>query len=301
MKQLFIYILSITLLMVTGELQATSTSKNSDNQQQSKDQAIKLDKRKFFPISFYKTTYLLPAYYTASPDYAVYQDNTPNNQDIKKTEVKFQFSLKVPLVTNLFNRGIVVYAAYTQLSYWQAYANSAFFRETNYEPELFFELPIHRQFYKSWFFEFLNIGGVHQSNGKGGQMERSWNRIYAEGFFKNGNFVASVKPWWVTPNSITKYNDDITHYLGHGRLLLAYNFHHQIFSAELRNNIESGFKRGTQQISWSIPLTRQLKFYIQFFQGYGQSLIEYNHRTTAGGVGISLNDELAEYIPDSTS
>lgn len=257
--------------------------------------------RKVFPITFYKTTYVLPFYYTASPYYALYQGNTPDNQELNKTEIKFQISFKVPIVTNLFYRGIGLYIAYSQLSYWQAYVYSAFFRETNYEPEFFFEFPVDRTFWKNWEVPSFTIGAVHQSNGRGGEMERSWNRFYAEFFVRRGNFVASFKPWWIVPTSTNKYNRDISNYLGHGRALLGYRFHHQFFSLELRNNLESGFSKGSQMISWSIPLTKQLKFYLQYFNGYGQSLIEYDHKTQAVGAGISLNDELEAYLPNDFS
>lgn len=249
-------------------------------------------RKKIFPISLYKTTYIFPFYYTASP-------YSPNPEDdIHRVEMKFQISFKVPVLTNLFRKKIDLYVAYSQLSYWQAYNDSAFFRETNYEPEVFLEFPLNRHFAHSWDIPMINMGAVHQSNGKGNGEERSWNRLYAEVFLKNGNFVISLKPWWIVPSSVTRYNDNISDYLGHGRMLMSYHFHHQLFSLELRNNLESGFNRGAQQLSWSIPLTRQFRFYVQYFHGYGQSLIEYDHQTNAVGVGISLNDELAVFFPE---
>ena len=63
--------------------------------------------------------------------------------------------------------------AYTQLMYWQFYAKSQYFRETDYEPEVF----ISDNFLKNW---LLNAGAVHESNGRGGELERSWNRAYLE-------------------------------------------------------------------------------------------------------------------------
>jgi len=87
-----------------------------------------------FLISFYKPTYFLPAYYTVSPYREIY--NGTNQQNLKNLEFKFQFSLKVPIIHQIFGYKSILYFAYTQLSYWQAYASSPFFRESNYEPEL---------------------------------------------------------------------------------------------------------------------------------------------------------------------
>jgi phospholipase A1 len=35
-----------------------------------------------------------------------------------------------------------------------------------------------------------------------------------------------------------------------------------------------------------------MKGYVQFFNGYGQNLIEYNHRTAAIGIGFAFSDWL---------
>ena len=57
-----------------------------------------------FAIAFYKPTYVLPYYYTGSPDYAVYQNNTPGNERLMRSEAKYQLSFKVPIWKNIFNR-----------------------------------------------------------------------------------------------------------------------------------------------------------------------------------------------------
>jgi phospholipase A1 len=35
-----------------------------------------------------------------------------------------------------------------------------------------------------------------------------------------------------------------------------------------------------------------LRFYTQFFNGYGESLIDYNHHNQRVGIGFSINDIL---------
>src|SRR5690242_10342736 len=49
-----------------------------------------------FAVAFYKPNYILPYYYTGSPYKSVYNNHTPNNEGLKRDEVKYQFSFKIP-------------------------------------------------------------------------------------------------------------------------------------------------------------------------------------------------------------
>lgn len=249
-----------------------------------KEELVKPDS---FAITFYKPTYFFPYYYTGSPDNAVYQNNTPNNEKLNRGEVKYQLSLKVPLWQRMFSSCSSLYFAYTQLSYWQAYNNRAFFRETDYEPELFVATHIKYPLSPSWKVNFLNVGVTHQSNGYGNSLQRGWNRLYAEAILSNDHWMVSIKPWYVISNN--SKNDDITSYLGNGRVLVAYKYYRQVFSLQASNFIENP-KRTSGELTWSFPLIPYLKGYVQVFSGYGQSLIEYNHRTNSGSIGVALSD-----------
>lgn len=241
-----------------------------------------------FLLSVYKPNYLLPFYSVGSP-YTASVDGA-NRENLKREEVKFQLSFKVPVWRNVYNNRSTLYAAYSQLSYWQAYSRSAFFRETNYEPEIFLANNTDWHLSNNWQIKFLNLGMVHQSNGRGGNWERSWNRIYGEVIIANENWMLNLKPWYVIRDaSYRRQNGDMANYLGYDQIVLSYKYHNQTFALE-KTNIEKGFSRGAIQATWSFPITAKIKGYIQYFDGYGQSLIEYNHRTHSVGIGIALND-----------
>ena len=55
-----------------------------------------------------------------------------------------------------------------------------------------------------------------------------------------------------------------------------------------------GFDEGALELSWSFPVFDYpyLKGYLQYFYGYGESLIDYNARTNRFGIGVALNDYL---------
>lgn len=245
-----------------------------------------------FAIAFHRPTYVLPFYYTRSPDNGVYAGETPEHEKLKRAELKFQLSFKVPIWKNMFNYPSSLYLAYTQVSYWQAYDHDPFFRETNYEPELFVANEINFHLGKDWYLNFINVGLDHQSNGFGGTMERSWNRAIASIVFSSDHWVVVLKPWLIIKdNTYERQNPNMVNYMGNGAIMIGYKYHRQFFALESRNLLQSP-RRSGNTLTWSFPLTEYLKGYVQFFSGYGQSLIEYNHRTNSFGVGVALSDWL---------
>ncbi len=245
----------------------------------------------YFAIAFYEPTYILPYYYTFSPPNSVYMGQAPDGERLKHNEFKYQLSFKVPVWQNILNHPISLYLAYSQMSYWQVYAPDAFFRETDYSPEVFLADEINFRLFKNWVVNFINIGAMHQSNGYGTSLERTWNRIYISAVISNDNWVITIKPWAILENgTYRRQNPDLAQFMGYGQVVVAYKYGHQVFSVSARNVIESGGRRSGITLGWSFPLTQYIKGYVQAYSGYGQSLIEYNHRTNSLGVGIALSD-----------
>ncbi|MCD6039640.1 MAG: phospholipase [Gammaproteobacteria bacterium] len=242
----------------------------------------------YFSLGVYRPNYVLPYYVTFSPDNAIYQNNTPHNESLKKSEFKYQLSLQVPVWKTIFHSRSSLFLAYTQVSYWQVYNRSKFFRETDYEPEVFWQMPLSWGLTKDWKLTLINIGATHQSNGFGNELERSWNRAYVEAVASSENCMISLKPWYVL--STYPNNRDIAQYLGYGRIIVAYKFHKQVISLEAHNIFEKRGRHKTAAFTYSFPLTPYIKGYVQAFSGYGQSLIEYNHRTNSVGIGVAFND-----------
>ena len=243
-----------------------------------------------YSLILYKPTYILPFYYTASPDHGIYENaqgvpNTPDQQGLRNLELKAQISVQVPVILHFFSPKNSLSVAYTQDSFWQVYAKSQYFRETNYEPEIFFRRIENNNL--TWKF-----GAIHQSNGRGGQYERSWNRFYGEAIYSGNKWLIDFKPWVLIfkKESSDLHNPNIKRYLGNSSLLFSYKLGSNTVSFMTRNNVQSGFKRGAEKLTWSFPLHGHFRGFVEVFSGYGQSLIEYNHYTNAFALGIDLND-----------
>lgn len=236
-------------------------------------------------INLYRPNYILPFYYTGTPYQDIYFGQTPNNQKIRREEFKAQLSFIIPLYrTHLFSKPLSLSTAYTQLMYWQFYSDSEYFRETNYEPEVFIQGQINDS--TAW-----QIGLNHESNGRGGALERSWNRLYGEYALSGDNWLVKMRAWVLIAqaNSSDINNPDIATFLGYDNLVLSYNWNSLTASLKIQN-LERITNKGFLEASLSYPMLHKISIYGQFFHGYGQSLIEYNHKTTSFGVGIVLND-----------
>ncbi|AWB67062.1 phospholipase [Saccharobesus litoralis] len=246
------------------------------------------------------TNYILPVYYTSSVNREPYQilDNA-FAENFKNIESKFQLSLKVPLnYADLLTEYDGLYFAFTIQSWWQVYASeiSKPFRETNYRPEIFYLMPL------NWRFAggntALAVGIEHQSNGQINGISRSWNRVYLNLLYEKQNFALSFRPWWRIEESAKQYpldpsgddNPDIADYFGHYELSGAYSWTHYEISAVQRLNFATG--KGAIELGFTFPLFGKLRGYAQLFNGYGDSLIDYDHQQTRFGIGIALNNLL---------
>lgn len=218
--------------------------------------------------------------------------------DMDALESKFQLSFKTDLYTreNLDLWGLKtlrVWGAYTQQSHWQVIntRNSSPFRETNYEPELIAAFATGNE--TGW--KLLNLGLEHQSNGRTNPESRSWNRVYAQGGWEWANTSLMARAWWRIPeHELKDDNPDIVHYMGRGDLVARWEPDNksQAVSLLLRNNLNLNKNLGFMQLDWSMPvqLGKAARLHAQMGTGYGESLMDYNHRQTTLGLGVSFRE-----------
>lgn len=238
---------------------------------------------------------LLLARYSDAPNELPTSPSKPplaEPQSVRPTEAKYQVSFKVKLADFEDWFGASIWAGYTQQSQWQVYnpGLSRPFRETNYEPEAMLAFHPDRSVL-GWRLRLVAIGINHQSNGRSEPLSRSWNRATLTLGFDRGDFGLLVRPWVRIKEPAEKDdNPDITRYLGHGDVVGVYRWREHTLSALARYNPASG--KGAAQLSWTFPLHRRVRGHLQYFTGYGESLIDYNVRQNTFGIGIALADWL---------
>ncbi|EPG37725.1 phospholipase A [Acinetobacter colistiniresistens] len=246
-------------------------------------------------IRAYQPVYLLPVFWTSDKNEFPSSPNPENTvkekQDLTSSEAKFQLSFKTKAWENIFGDNGDLWLGYTQSSRWQVYNSeeSRPFRETNYEPEASLMFRTN--------YEILGLNarllGVtlnHQSNGRSDPLSRSWNRVIFNLGFEKDNFALMVRPWYrIEEEAKDDNNPDITDYIGRGDLTAFYRKGDNDFSLMLRHSLKGGDRsHGAVQFDWAFPIKDKLRGHLQVFDGYGESLIDYNHRATYVGLGVSL-------------
>lgn len=248
-----------------------------------------------FHIRAYRPVYLLPVLYTNRPN-RLPASPAPDHQvttplDIDRIEAKYQLSLKTKIAEDLFGDNGDVWMGYTQTSHWQVYNDdvSRPFRETTYEPDASF---VWRTEYEllGWTGRLLGVTLNHQSNGRSEPFSRSWNRIMLDIGLDRDGWALMVRPWWrVSERDSIDDNPDISDYLGRADLQLVRVWNGHEFALMARHSLRGGERsHGAVQFDWAFPIMQELRGHVQLFDGYGESLIDYNHRAWYVGLGVSL-------------
>lgn len=217
--------------------------------------------------------------------------------------VRFQFSFayqvfnpegpwasSVPFLSGIF-------LGYTQSSLWDLEDESKPFTDTNYRPGA------------GWGKErldWLKIPGVeqtgfqagieHESNGRDGRASRSINVAYVRPVFHFGDpkgFEAQIAPKYYCYLPDREDNPDISEYRGYCDLRVSAGWA-EGFQAAATGRLGADGDRGSIQVDLTYPLRAlgdgnfDLYLQLQWFSGYGESLITYDEYTDALRIGIGF-------------
>jgi phospholipase A1 len=250
--------------------------------------------RRVLGIQAYRKNYVLPVTYNDNvnpilPEEEALELPFLGEDALDDLEMKFQISFEVPLWTRILNRPLDLYFAYTQLAFFQVYNSeySSPFRETNYEPEAGLHwLPDWRigGAGSRWRLTSARVAANHQSNGRSEPLSRSWNRLTGEVNVERDGLSLGLRLWTLLGASPSD-NPDIDDYLGYGELRAGYDFGRHRIGLMLRS-----LEHPTVQLDWSYPIAERVRLYAQYFNGYGESLLDYDHSVNRIGIGFLLED-----------
>ena len=231
------------------------------------------------------------------------------SENYQRGETKLQLSVRTKIAKGLLKNGREddddhdsLWVAYTQKSYWQIFNSelSRPFRTTDHEPELIYIYPHQIALPGGWNYRLSGLGLVHQSNGQSLPLSRSWNRVYLMGaaekvLGQESSLRLQGRVWNRLRESGDDENPDIQNYVGRAELTGSWKINNaHTVGVTVRHSLRSE-ARGSATAEWLIapgssPNYTGLRYHVQLFSGYGDSLIDYNRRRTALSFGLSLVD-----------
>ncbi len=291
------------LLVLTGLLPALFSLKAQDQKETGLLQkSVKMEDRwelggdhnkGLFLITPYRPVYITAGRWSSDPNVKPTSENPAYTLPFKvaynKYETKFQLSFKTKIARGLFWGNGDVWVAYTQKAHWQIYNQklSRPFRELNYEPEVILNFATK---YKLFGFDGKMLGLIfdHQSNGKTLPLSRSWNRIIIQAGFEKNNWQVILRPSYRLKDEEDE-NPKIADYVGRAEAIVIYKAGRHQLSTVLAHSMK--FKdggRGSIQLNWVLPVIDNFKLMLQVSDGYGETLMDYNHKQTTIGISVSL-------------
>ena len=113
---------AVSLFVLFNPVVAGAESQSEPSRVDSRLEMEKEAEGNRFAILPHKPNYILPLTYNSRPNQEPWKGFGAGETPIKKVEIKFQISIKIPLADDLFMEGDGLYAGYTQKSFWQAYS-----------------------------------------------------------------------------------------------------------------------------------------------------------------------------------
>jgi phospholipase A1 len=228
-------------------------------------------------------------------------NNATTSTDYRTTEARLQLSVRTKLAQGIFaygERGMdSLWAAYSQLSYWQVFTPSLSrpFRNTDHEPEIFYVAPIQAAQPGAWRLRLGGLGLVHQSNGQSLPLSRSWNRVYLMAGAEKDNLQVHGRLWNRIDEDANDDNPRISDYIGRGEVVVRWNADRDnLFAFTGRHGLKKD-SHGSVRLEWfrtladaGVGLPSGLRLHTQIFTGYGDTLIDYNRSRTVFSIGFSL-------------
>jgi phospholipase A1 len=232
-------------------------------------------------VESYEPVYFMP-----------YSRDFQEHDDRGAVEVSFQISFKKDIFKDISPLGFNIGIAFTQTAWWQLYETSNPFRETNYGPEVYVNFPFRRESGGTGIFcHGIKAAAAHKSNGQEGEDNRSWNRAYLEIPVSIKRFLFIPRVWWSFAGIGNDFTEvDIPRYMGMCDLTILTRWNRHVLRVYGRSNFNFSNLTTALRVDYSYPIAATgFYFYLQYFWGYGESLIDYNRRVNKIGTGLALS------------
>ena len=232
----------------------------------------------------------------SGPHFTLFKDNyfiggTPLGQKIKanNSNVKFQLSIGHRLTKSILPFNTYLFLNYSQKTIWNVMEESLPMRDLNFNPGIGLgHLIIHENKYIGRAFVMIE----HESNGKDSLASRSWNKVSLNtSIMLSKRLNAQMKLW--VPIIDSENNRDILEYNGIGHIGFNYiNNNERIRAGMLATWRTKSFSFNTQwELSFKLNRKVNQFLFIQYYNGYGENLLDYNQYKSVLRVGFVIKPQ----------
>ena len=230
------------------------------------------------------------------PYFSLFKDNyfiggIPIGEKItsRNSDVKFQISVSQRLTKSKLPFDSYLFLQYTQKAFWNVFQASLPMRDLNFNPGIGLGHLIIR---KNKYIGKAYVMVEHESNGRDSIENRSWNKLtLGAAVLLNKNWEVQFKGW--IPVIDGKENDDILKYNGIFQVAANYRTDNRRLNLGLiLTNRLTWFSFNTQvELSYKFNNNENQYFFVQYYNGYGENLLEYNQFKSILRVGFVIKPQ----------
>lgn len=212
-----------------------------------------------------------------------------NKPTSTNSDVKFQLSIAQRLTKSKLPFDTYLFIQYTQKAFWNVFQESLPMRDLNFNPGIGLgHLIIHHNKYIGKAYLMIE----HESNGKDSTASRSWNKLtLATAVTLNKNWEVQFSTW--IPVVDGKYNKDLLKYKGIFQIAGNYRTNNRRLNVGLILTKRKTWTSFNTQLEVSYKFNKRENQYIflQYYNGYGESLLEYNRFKSILRIGFVIKPQ----------
>jgi phospholipase A1 len=228
------------------------------------------------------------------PYFTLYKDNyflvgteVGKKPTSSNSDVKFQVSIAQRLTKSVLPWHTYLYLTYTQKVFWDVFKRSMPMHDFSFNPSIGLAKPL---FNKDRYIGRVSLMIEHESNGRDEEQSRSWNRITLGATVMIDQWLTVHGKVWI-PIVDGENNRDILKYSGIWQSGVVFNTPNKRFSCGItlvkRKDWKLNFNT-TVDVSWLMWKKANQYFFIQYYNGYGESLLDYNQFHSRIRVGLVI-------------
>lgn len=201
------------------------------------------------------------------------------------SDVKFQISLGIRLTNNTLPWNTYLFLMYTQKAFWNVFQESMPMRDINFNPGIGLSRPF---FVQDRYIGKLTLLLEHESNGKDGEASRSWNKVSLSGSALVNEWLMVHSKFWI-PIVDGQNNRDILKYSGIWQAGFVAMTPSKKLSLGVTLVKRAGWNLNFNTIVdfiWRVSDKTNLNLLLQYYNGYGENMIDYNQFHSRLRVGI---------------